>query len=155
MLKEVLYIDNVETLSVLADSFRLEILKHLKDKPYSPHKLSKILGKSAQNVNYHFKMLFEAGIIYKKFEERKRGAFETYYQVIANILRVDNRFLNNNIQTETFKGLDTCEMELINDFNNYKIRIAESSEFKNKEELLQKVKTDPDGKRYILISVTE
>jgi DNA-binding transcriptional ArsR family regulator len=156
MLRNVLYIDSIEKLGVIADPFRIQILNHLREKAYSPNKLSKILNKSAQNVNYHFKQLYDAGIIYKKYEEKKRGAFESYFQVLGSIIRIDKTLLNENQElSKIFNGIDEFEIQLVNDLNNFKKIKTNYFQFEDKNLLIKKVNELPNKQKYILITVEE
>ena len=143
-------------LSVIADPFRIEILSHLRERAYSPNKLSKILNKSAQNLNYHFKQLYEAGIIYKKYEEKKRGAFESYFQILAEVIRIDKSLLSKNTAVlKTFECIDHLEIELIENLNLFKKIETRQFQFTDKDELINKVKTIPKKQKYILITIEE
>lgn len=119
-MKKVVYIDSIEKLAIIAVPIRVRILNHLRYEAFSPKKLSLIMDQSPQSLNYHFNQLFKADLIYKKYEEKKRGVFETFYQASAAIFRIDNSLFNdldNKDYIEKFASKDHAEKELIEQLN--------------------------------------
>lgn len=94
MMQAVFTIETLDQLATIAVPIRRDILFACQKEALSPNKYSKRARLSAQNVNYHFGKLYAAGFLYKKYEERKRGAFETFYMTIAPKIEVNPSLLN-------------------------------------------------------------
>ena len=119
-MKKIVYIDSIEKLAIIAVPIRIRILNHLRYEAFSPKKLSLIMDQSPQSLNYHFNQLFKADFIYKKYEEKKRGVFETFYQANGTIFRIDNTLFNdldNPDYKRHFASKDHAEKELVDQLN--------------------------------------
>jgi DNA-binding transcriptional ArsR family regulator len=119
-MNKVIFIDTIEKLDVISVPIRIRIMNHLRYEAYSPKKLSLIMDQSPQSLNYHFNQLYKAGFIYKKYEEKKRGVFETFFQANGEIIRVDHQLLNdldNTDYKEHFSSNDDEEKKLIDQLN--------------------------------------
>ena len=146
MMQRVLLVDTLEKLAVISVPLRLEILNMLRSKPLSAKRLSKHFSdKSAQNLNYHFNLLERHGFIYKKYEERNRGAFEAFYQPVSDTIRIDGNLLSlsttgiNRIFKEQDKfTFDFCAA--LNTLENPDHCISIS--FKSKKELIDFIETN-------------
>lgn len=119
-MNKVILIDTIEKLAVISVPIRISIFNHLRYEAYSPKRLSFIMDHSPQSLNYHFNQLHDAGFIYKKYEEKKRGVFETFYQASGEIIRLDNDLLND-LENEDYKthfsAKDTEEKTVIEKLN--------------------------------------
>jgi DNA-binding transcriptional ArsR family regulator len=121
MMQAVFTIESLKQLSVIAVPIRRDILFACQKEALSPNKYSKLANLSAQNVNYHFGKLYEAGFLYKKYEERKRGAFETFYMTIAFVIRVDQSIFcsNDSSYKDAFLDIDTESIQHANKLNGH------------------------------------
>lgn len=119
MMQAVFTIESLKQLSVIAVPIRRDILFACQKEALSPNKYAKQANLSAQNVNYHFGKLHEAGFLYKKYEERKRGAFETFYMTIASVIRVDQSLFTqtNNSYSQAFLEIESSALKVTNKLN--------------------------------------
>ena len=146
MMQRVLLVDTLEQLTVISVPIRLDIIQKLRSKASSAKRLSlQFDDKSAQNLNYHFSKLEKAGFIYKKYEERIRGAFEAFYQPVADLIRIDGRLFNQskNDLYKSFKGIDEFNIDYVRTLNKeQKIDSCISIVFESKKDLIEFIETN-------------
>ncbi len=84
--KVVKVIDDPETIRVVADPMRREILRQLRDQPKTETQLSSILGLSGPSVGYHLRTLMKAGLI-RLFRTKisSHGIQEKYYVTVSKL----------------------------------------------------------------------
>ncbi len=75
-------IDQADQANELLKPIRIEILSKL-GQPTSCPKIAKALGLSTQKVNYHMKVLVDAGLVRLVEERRVRGIMKGIYQAVA------------------------------------------------------------------------
>ena len=80
--RDVLLIDRVDQAATLLKPLRLEVLRRLAE-PGSCPELAKALGESTQKLNYHVRVLEEAGLVERVGERRVRGLVEGVYRARA------------------------------------------------------------------------
>jgi predicted transcriptional regulator len=154
MMQNVFWLDTIELLEILANPIRVEIIDQLRFKPYSPMRLSKVMNVSAQKLNYHFKLLYQSGLIYKKYEERKRGAFESYYQPIAHMFKIDDSIFNENVENFSgcFSQLERIAVSFSEQLNEFpKSFDVESLTFEKKQDLIDNINCSGDEYEFHLI----
>ena len=108
---------------------------------------------SAQKLNYHFKKLYESGFIYKKYEERKRGAFESFFQTQANIIKIDSSLFNDNEAKlfSHFECFDVVQHDLSDELNSFpKSFQSVSKKFNSKQELIEFIQGSEEFEHYHL-----
>jgi DNA-binding transcriptional ArsR family regulator len=73
--------DQALLIRALNHRLRREILRLLEDseKPVSPVKMAKKLGKHLTNVSYHVGVLHRLGVVQEVTQEQVRGALEHFY----------------------------------------------------------------------------
>jgi predicted transcriptional regulator len=138
MMKRIFWIDNIEQIIVLTrgKGVRLKILFLLRDKAYSPMRLSRRLKISPQSLNYHFSALHKAGFIYKKFEEKKRGSFESFYMATGDFIRIDSKVLGESPEP-IFFDFDELHKKLSSYFEEeFKFVKSSSKIFVNKDQAI-------------------
>lgn len=154
MMQNVFWIESIEILEVLANPIRVEIIDRLRFKPYSPMRLSKVMDVSAQKLNYHFKLLYQSGLIYKKYEERKRGAFESYYQPIAHIFKTTESIFNENAFefSDCFLELERISISVSDQLNKFpKSFCIKASSYQKKQDLIEHINRLDDDYEFHLI----
>ena len=88
--KAVVIVKNPETIRLLADFTRTEILRLLSRKPMTETQLSKELGITKAAVGYHLHLLMKAGLIdISRIEAEKHGILQKYYTTMASLFIVD------------------------------------------------------------------
>jgi DNA-binding transcriptional ArsR family regulator len=80
--RDVLLVDRVDQAAALLKPLRLEVLRRLAE-PRSCPELAKALGQSTQKLNYHVRVLEEAGLVERVGERRVRGLVEGVYRARA------------------------------------------------------------------------
>lgn len=154
MMQNVLWVETIEKLEILANETRAEIIDLLRFKPYSPMRLSKRMGVSAQKLNYHFKLLYENGFIYKKYEEKKRGAFESFYQPIAHVFKVNQSIFNDVDMAlfSSFQFIEVLEKKMSDSLNLFpKENPFSCKHLPSKAELISYIQSLPDSAEFYLV----
>ncbi|MBL8173178.1 MAG: helix-turn-helix transcriptional regulator [Bryobacterales bacterium] len=82
-MQPLLYIDDPAQAAALLQPLRLDLLKRMGE-PTSCPELAHQLGVPTQQVNYHMRILAEAGLVCKIDERRVRGTVEGIYQARAS-----------------------------------------------------------------------
>lgn len=99
-MKEIHYIETIEELKVISDSFRVEILVNLGTTPQSGQELAEKMNVSRSKVHYHLKELEKHGFIEVVKQEVVNGIIQKFYLPVAkafvpNIDIFSNVFLHN------------------------------------------------------------
>lgn len=81
-MRDVLLVDRVDQAAALLKPLRLEVLRRLAE-PRSCPELARALGESTQKINYHVRVLEEAGLVERVAERRVRGLVEGVYRARA------------------------------------------------------------------------
>lgn len=81
-MRDVLLVDRVDQAAALLKPLRLELLRRLAE-PRSCPELAKALGESTQKLNYHVRVLEEAGLVERVGGRRVRGLVEGVYRARA------------------------------------------------------------------------
>lgn len=82
MLRDVLYLEQLEQAETLLKPSRIEVLRQLAE-PRTCGQVAATLGQTPQRVYYHVKRLVEAGLVTLVSERRVRGVNEGTYQAVA------------------------------------------------------------------------
>ena len=99
-MKEIHYIETIEELKVISDSFRVEIVVNLGTTPQSGQELAEKMHVSRSKVHYHLKELEKHGFIEVVKQEVVNGIIQKFYLPVAkafvpNIDIFSNVFLHN------------------------------------------------------------
>lgn len=81
-MRDVLYIDDLDTAAALLKPARLSVLRGMAD-PTTCTELAQTLGSTPQKVHYHVKALERAGVVEKIAERKVRGIHEGIYRATA------------------------------------------------------------------------
>ena len=92
---EVLIIDNLETMKVIADPLRIRIIELLMD-PNTVKNIAAELDIPATKLYYHFKQLEEHGLIRVVDTRIVSGIVEKHYQVTARSYRIKRGLISPN-----------------------------------------------------------
>lgn len=86
-------IDDVETLKIISDAFRLKILEAMGE-PTTVKQVAEQLGTSPKKLYYHVNLMEKHGLIVVVDEQIVSGIIEKWYQVRAFSFRVKKSILN-------------------------------------------------------------
>jgi DNA-binding transcriptional ArsR family regulator len=96
--KAVLIIDNPESIRLLADFTRSEILRLLTKYPMTETQLSEHLGVTRAAIGYHLRLLLRAGLIeLDKMEAEKHGILQKFYSPIADLFIIDPAHIPDDV----------------------------------------------------------
>ena len=88
--KAIFIVDNPESISLLADFTRTEILRLLSKYPMTETQLSEQLGITKAAVGYHLHLLMDAGLIQlDRVQAEKHGILQKFYTPIADLFIID------------------------------------------------------------------
>ena len=105
--EDMLMIKDLETLKVVADPLRLEILNFLRGEPRTVKEMAKTLNLPQTKLYYHMSLLEEHGLIRVTGTRLVSGILEKQYQATAYKLTVDRAlFWMTPTQTEDYQGLE-------------------------------------------------
>ena len=74
---------------LLADPFRLSILREFVEEPRTTMQVAERMGEKAPRLYRHVHALVDAGLLKPKGERQKRGTTERYLQAVASRFEVD------------------------------------------------------------------
>lgn len=94
-------VTETEQLMMIRNPFKLEILQHLTH-PHSASEVAKFMNQSPQKMNYHFKKLENAGLIWKVGTRNIRNLVEVLYESVAEQYVVTEK---TDIQTDFIQQL--------------------------------------------------
>ena len=96
----VFIINDFETLKVLSDPLRIQILEQLAPMPQTVNQVAEGLGLASSRLYYHFKMLESQSLI-KVVESRLvNNMIERDYWLVAEEIRIDKDLLNFSSEEE-------------------------------------------------------
>jgi len=88
--KAIFIVDNPESISLLADFTRTEILRLLSKYSMTETQLSEQLGITKAAVGYHLHLLMDAGLIQlDRVQAEKHGILQKFYTPIADLFIID------------------------------------------------------------------
>ncbi len=97
--KAVHILGDPDSISLLADFTRTEILRLLSKYPMTETQLSEQLGLTKAAVGYHLHLLMDAGLInVDKVEAEKHGILQKFYTPIADLFIVDPAHIPEDVQ---------------------------------------------------------
>lgn len=95
-MKAIHYITDIESLKVISDELRVNILLSLKDEPKSAQDIVKLIGISRSKIHYHLNELESHGFIEVAKTEVKNGIIQKFYLPVAKAFVPDISFFNNS-----------------------------------------------------------
>lgn len=111
--KQVFLIDNLETLRILSDPMRLEILEVLELEPQTISQIAKKLGLSSSRLYYHFNKLESHGLIDVVKTNIVNNLIEKIYWVSAEEIDIDKTLFDTSTESgpENLSQLVTMTLE--------------------------------------------
>jgi len=118
--EEIYLIKDFETLKVIADPIRNQILDVLLSKPQNVKEVAEKLGLAPSKLYYHFNMLEKFGFLQVVETRQVSNLIEKYYQATASYLSIDPNLLTFNtdegkesIQSVMAAAIDTTKEDLL------------------------------------------
>ncbi len=96
--KPVFIVEDLETLRVLTDPLRLQILEVLNQKPQTVGEVADKLGLASSRLYYHFNMLEEHGLIEVVETRMVSNMIEKLYWVTAEEIEFNKELLNFSLE---------------------------------------------------------
>ena len=113
-------IKDLETLKVITDPLRFQILEILGDEPQTVKYVADKLGMTSNRLYYHFNMLESVGLIKVARTQTVNNIIEKYYWTTAKEIMVDQDIVNANpeavvedINRVIIAALDTTKEDII------------------------------------------
>ncbi len=98
---------------IISHPIRSQIIMLLFDQAMTAKQVATKLNKTAGNIHYHIRKLYDHGIIELEREEKKKGIIEKYYRSKAiSFSTVDNRKQDTNIHSQYAATLTLSRDEL-------------------------------------------
>jgi DNA-binding transcriptional ArsR family regulator len=127
-------ISDLETLKVIADPVRNQIMEVLEKQPQNVKEVADKLGLAPSKLYYHFNMLEKVGLI-KVMETRQvANLIEKYYQSTATFIDIDHNLLNfstadgkENIFTLVTSTIDTTREDLLRSLQARSLQIEQGA----------------------------
>lgn len=107
-------VDNLDTLKVLADPLRIQILDLMRD-PCTVKQVAKELDIPPTKLYYHIKLLDEHGLIVLVDTRIVSGIIEKHYQTAAHTVRVQRQLLSPSPDSMDAGGLELTVSSLWQD----------------------------------------
>ncbi|MCA9981862.1 MAG: helix-turn-helix transcriptional regulator, partial [Anaerolineales bacterium] len=98
------WIEDVETIKVMADQRRLTILR-LMETPNTVNKIAAELHTAASKLYYHINLLEKHGLIHVVDHNIESGIVEKVYQVTARQFKLVNPLLRTDLPDDTADAL--------------------------------------------------
>jgi DNA-binding transcriptional ArsR family regulator len=117
---EILIIENLETLKIIADPLRLQLLTLLRDEPRPAKQLAAALNLPLKKLYYHLNLLEEHALIRVVDTRVVSGIIEKHYRVTAYRLSVERNLLSPS-EAGTDSALDVF-LSLVLDHARVEIR---------------------------------
>ena len=102
---EVLFVQSLEQLRILADPHRLSILRHLMQGPATITQVGRKLGEEPAKVRYHIKELERVGLVHLVEKREKGGNLEKYYQAVARTFALNLTILSSDSGEQELNAL--------------------------------------------------
>ncbi len=116
----VFIIKDLETLKVVADPVRNQILEVLEKKPQNVKEVADKLGLAPSKLYYHFNMLEKVGLISVVETRQIANLIEKYYHTTSSFIDIDHNLLNfstdegkENMFTMVSSTIDTTREDLL------------------------------------------
>lgn len=122
--QQLFVIKDLETLKVITDPLRFQILEVLGEEPQTVKSVADKLGMTSNRLYYHFNMLESAGLIKVVRTQTINNIIEKFYWTTAKEIMVDQDIVNANpeaivedINRVIVAALDTTKEDIIRSLN--------------------------------------
>jgi predicted transcriptional regulator len=121
-------IDDLDTLKVVSDSFRIQILEVLVSKPQSVNQIAEKMGLAPSKLYYHINLLEKHGLIQVVDTTLHGNIIEKHYWVTAFNIRLDDNLCSFSV-TEDMDNIASIMVVPIDATRNDIIRSLEARRF--------------------------
>jgi len=125
-------IKDLETLKVVADPVRNQIMEVLEKKPQNVKEVADKLGLAPSKLYYHFNMLEKVGLIQVVETRQVANLIEKYYQSTSSFVDIDPNLLNfstaegkENLYTMVTSTIDTTREDLLRSLQARSLQIEQ------------------------------
>ena len=140
-------VSDLETLKVLTDPLRLQILELLDPKPQTVNDIANKLGLSSSRLYYHFNMLEQHGLINVVETRMVNNMFEKLYWLTAENIDVEKDLLNfssesgqENVTKIITSSLDATREDILRSIQARKFHINSGGKPNPREMILSSSK---------------
>jgi DNA-binding transcriptional ArsR family regulator len=123
--RETYWINDLDTLRVVVDPLRLQILDALTDEPLNVKQIAEKLGAKPTRLYYHVNALEDAGLVQVVETRMKKNMVERYYLAVARDFRVDSGLLQT--RTEGPSGADPAVLSAVLQATSNDVELAVNS----------------------------
>jgi len=143
----ILWIKDLETLKVLMDPLRLQIIELLAGKPQTIKQIAQKAGLSASRLYYHFGLLEDSGLIKVVKTRMVKNILEKIYWVTADRFEVDQELMNfssqtghENVSSMITASLDATRQEILRSLEARRFNIDPGEEPNIRDMVIKKLK---------------
>ncbi|MBW6466313.1 MAG: helix-turn-helix domain-containing protein [Brevefilum sp.] len=142
-----LIIKDLETLKVLTDPLRLQIIELLAPKPQTVNQVAQQLGLSPSRLYYHFHLLESSGLIRVVETRMVSNMMEKIYWITADTFDVDKDLLNftsdkghENITRVVTSALDATREDVLRSLQARRIELEHGAKPNPRDMVIKKLK---------------
>ena len=143
----VLTIKDLETLKVLADPLRLQIIEVLAPEPQTVNQIAQQLGLSGSRLYYHFHLLESVGLVRVVETRMVKNIMEKIYWITADTFEVDKDLLNftsdaghEHITKVVTASLDATREDILRSFQARCIELDHGAKPDPRDMVIEKIK---------------
>jgi DNA-binding transcriptional ArsR family regulator len=143
----VLIIKDLETLKVLTDPLRMQIIEGLTPEPQTVNQIAQHLGLSASRLYYHFHMLEASGLIRVVETRMVNNIVEKIYWVSADTFDVDKDLFNftsdagqENLSRVVTASLDATREDILRSLQARRIELDHGAKPDPRNMMIGKIK---------------
>ncbi len=132
--KPVFTIDDLDTLRIITDPLRFQIIEILDREPLSVNQVAEKMGLSASRLYYHIKLLEEHGLIQVVDTRRINNIIEKFYWLTAEDIDFDRELLNfaseggaENIARMVTSSLDATREDILRSLQARKFNLEKGA----------------------------
>ncbi len=140
-------IEDLETLKVITDPLRLQILGLLDPKPQTINQIAQKLGSSPSRLYYHFNLLESSGLIQVVETKTRNNIIEKIYWVTADDIDIEKDLLNftskngqENITKVIASSLDATRADIMRSLQVRKFELAQGAKPQPREMVIRMIK---------------
>lgn len=138
-IQDVYIIRDLETLKVIADPIRNQILEVLSNQPLNVKEVAEKLGLAPSKLYYHFNMLEKVNLICVVETRQVANLIEKYYQTTSHSVDIDPNLLNfstfegkENIYSLITSTIDTTREDILRSLQARALQIEQGSHNKTR-----------------------
>jgi DNA-binding transcriptional ArsR family regulator len=150
----VFIIKDLETLKVVADPVRNQILEVLEKKPHNVKEVAEKLGLAPSKLYYHFNMLEKVDLIKVAETRQVANLIEKYYVTTAAFIDIDHNLLNfattegkENMFTMVTSTIDTTREDLLRSLHARTFQLEQGASGKSRSLMVTRYVSNLDDEK--------